>query len=212
MLEYIFAKSLEDDLISKTISGTQKLPFQTVENMAQTCCIKPNTKSFGQHMRLACSIITENYTKTYRAQGILFNTTHKPDYIAPFDLVLLAATENIVVQYYRIQHKLHEYYGHELIKGFEQFLFNNLETLQKRFSTPEHVWQAVNAFRHAKGYSRLPLSKYKLVQYNETIFSKPVHITPLGLFGYRPLVKETAKRLGIPWYRTAKEYYEKHGR
>ena len=90
--EVFYVKSLEEDFISKTLKGKKKVDFQSIENIIKTKKIKPNTKSFGRKRRLACTALSKNYTKTYRPQGIIFKTTDKPDYVAPFDLVLLTKT------------------------------------------------------------------------------------------------------------------------
>ena len=104
-----FVKSLEKDFATKTLKGQKKIRFQTIQNIIKTNTIKPNTKSFGYKKRLSCSLLHDKYTKTYRAQGIIFTTKTKPDYIAPFDIVLLTETDNIIVQYYRIENNLHLY-------------------------------------------------------------------------------------------------------
>ena len=87
-----YVKSLEQDLISKRVVGSKKVNFQTVENMVKTKNIRPNTLSFGKKHRLACTAISKYYTKTYRAQGIIFSTKQKPTQVSPFDLVLLTKT------------------------------------------------------------------------------------------------------------------------
>ena len=77
MEERYFAKSMEEDFILKTIKGKKKVNFQSIHNIIKTKTIKPNTKSFGRDMRLACSFLHKNYLKTYRANGIIFQTKAK---------------------------------------------------------------------------------------------------------------------------------------
>ncbi|MFH0987878.1 MAG: hypothetical protein V1763_00715 [Parcubacteria group bacterium] len=101
-----FVKSFEEDHCTKMLVGKEKKTFQTLENILATKTIRPNTKSFGQKKRLSTTILCENYTKTYRPQGIIFQTNMKPNYVLPFDLVLLSNAENIVVHYYRIKDKV----------------------------------------------------------------------------------------------------------
>lgn len=204
-----FVKSLEEDFHTKTLKGDEKIDFQSVRDIIKTKSIRPNTKSFGQEMRLSTTIIHKNYLKTYRSQGIIFKTSQKPDYVLPFDLVLLTDAKKIVVQYYRIQHNLHQYYRHNLIPGFKKFIFKNISKLVDEFPTPDYVWAEVNKFRIETGHSKLPISKYKLVQYNEAVFTKPVKIEPVAIFGYRKEAREKAKELGLPHFRNAKEFYEK---
>ena len=202
-------KSLEQDFATKTLKGRQKVKFQTLEDMVRTNTIKPNTKSFGYKMRLACSLLSDNYTKTYRAQGIIFTTKAKPDYISPFDMVLLTQTEDIIVQYYRIENNLHIYYNHKLIPGYERFIFSSVENLTRNISNPAEAWKKVNDFRMEAGYKKLPDQKYRLVQYNELIFHKIIKIKPVAVFGYTKEARVIAKKLNLPCFSSAKKFYQK---
>src|SRR3989344_9214813 len=106
MKEIYFAKSFEEDFVLKKLKGKKKIAFQSVGDVIKTKTIKLNTKSFGRKDRLACSFLHKNYLKTYRPQGIIFQTKTKLDLVYPFDLVLLTNAKKIIVQYYRIQHNL----------------------------------------------------------------------------------------------------------
>lgn len=206
--EEYYVKSLEEDFISKTLRGKKKVDFQKVENMVKNKLIRLNTKSFGREKRLSTTILSKNYTKTYRPQGIIFQTKDIPEYIAPFDLVLLSNTKNIIVHYYRIKNNIHFYYNHSLIPGFEKFLFRNFERMIKKYSSPESAWKEVNKFRISNGHAGLHRQKFRLVSYNEAVFHKNVKIAPVALFGYRKIAREKAKKLGLPHYVTAKKFYE----
>ncbi len=208
-METFFVKSFEEDHSTKTLVGKKKVTFQTLENILKMGFIRPNTKSFNQQRRLSTTIIHKNYTKTYRAQGIIFQTKTKPDYVLPFDLVLLSDAKKIIVHYYRIKDNLHIYYNHNLIKGYKQFVFRNIGTMLKKYSSPQKVWDALNVFRVRQGYSSLPKSKYRLAEYNEAVFLKPVKIVPIALFGYRRETKELAKKYKLLYYRSAKAFYHK---
>lgn len=210
--EVFYVKSFEEDFILKTIKGEKKVAFQSIQEIINTKEIKPNTKSFGKKMRLSTTILHDNYLKTYRPQGIIFITKQKPDYILPFDLVLLTAAEKIVVHYYRIKDKLHLYYNHSLIPGFEEFVFGNFNDLIKKFPKIDKVWKSVNVFRKSKGFKILPKQKYRLIEYNEAVFHKPVKIEPIAIFGYRKNANELAKIFGLPHYVSAKEFYKKYKR
>ena len=129
MTERYFVKSFEEDFVLKRIKGKKKAAFQSIENIIKTKKIRPNTKSFGKKDRLACSFLHKNYLKTYRAQGLIFTTKIKPDQVYPFDIVLLTDAKKIIVQYYRIQDDLHIYYNHQLIPGFEKFVFTDIKAL-----------------------------------------------------------------------------------
>ena len=177
--EIFYVKSLEEDFVSKTLKGKKKVDFQTVENILKTKKIKPNTKSFGKKKRLACTTLTKNYTKTYRPQGIIFKTKDLPDYVVPFDLVLLTKTNDLIVHYYRIKNNLHLYYNHELITGYEKFIFKTAKKMLNKFSSPKKVWDEVNKFRVKNGYKLLTKQKYRLVEYNEVIFQKLLKLLPL---------------------------------
>jgi hypothetical protein len=202
-------KSFEEDFSTKTLIGKEKRTFQTIDDILETNTIKPNTKSFGQKRRLSTTILHKNYTKTYRPQGIIFQTNVSPDYILPFDLVLLSDAKKIVVHYYRIKDDLHVYYNHKLIEGYEEFIFQNIDLMLKKFSSPKSVWIAVNGFRIGHGYAALPKSKYRLVEYNEAVFLKPIKIIPIALFGYRKHARLLADKYGLKYFRSAKEFYER---
>ncbi|MCD4666881.1 hypothetical protein K8R47_03665 [archaeon] len=94
-----YVKSLEEDFHTKTLKNKRKVNFQSIHDILKTKKIKPNTKSFGCERRLSTTIIHKNYLKSYRSQGIIFQTSEKPDCILPFDLVLLSKADKIIVHY-----------------------------------------------------------------------------------------------------------------
>jgi len=204
-----YAKSLEDDLKTKTVKDNKKVNCQSIENIISTKTIKPNTISFGKKKRLACTLLSKEYLKTYRAQGIIFNTKMKPNYVAPCDLILLTDAQKIIVQYYRIKNNLHIYYNHNLIKGSEKFIFKNSNEMKKIFKSPKQTWLKINQFRLKNKLTELPKSKFKLVEYNEIIFQKTIKIMPVAIFGYSKKTKEIAKRFNLPHYKSAKSFYKK---
>ncbi len=203
-----FVKSLEKDFATKTIQGNEKVTAQAIKNIIDTGSIIPNTKSFGYKKRLACSLLTDEYTKTYRSRGIIFTTSDTPDYIAPFDIVLLAQTDKIIVQYYRIENNLHLYYSHKLIPGYEKFIFTDADAMIKNIKNPKFAWSAVNKFRMDSGFKKLSDQKYRLVQYNEAIFHKKIKINPVAIFGYTKEARKIAKGFGLPCFSSAKKFYE----
>lgn len=203
-----FSKSLEEDFATKTLRGNKKVDYQSIDNILKTKTIRPNTRSFGQKRRLSTTILTNQYTKTYRPQGIIFETTNKPDYILPFDLVVLTGAEKIIVHYYRIKNDLHLYYNHDLMAGFERFVFKDLRSLLKTVPSPQEAWRQVNSFRVQAGLKGLPLSKFRLVEYNEAVFHQPVSIQPIAIYGYRKEAREVAKRYGLPHFTSAKAFYQ----
>lgn len=206
--ERFYVKSLEEDFATKSLNGTKKVDCQNIYNIVKTKSIKPNTKSFGRNKRLSCTILHDNYTTTYRPQGIIFKTDNRSDYIIPFDLVLLSATNHIIVHYYRIKNNLHVYYNHTLIPGFEKFIFKDFESMIKRYSSPEEVWKEINKFRKQNGYKTLPKQKFRLAKYNEVVFHKTIKIKPMAIFGYRPTARKIARELNLPHYVTAKQFYQ----
>ena len=208
MEDIYYAKSFEEDFVLKTIKDEKKVDFQSIHDVLNSKTIQLNTKSFGRERRLACSFLHENYLKTYRAQGIIFQTVQKPDFIYPFDLVLLSDAQKIVVQYYRIKDELHIYYNSKLIPGYDKFLFKDINDLLKKFPSLEKVWRELNSFRVSTGYKVLSKQKYRLIEYNEVIFHDPVHIKPVAIFGYKKIAKEIAKKYDLPHFRTAKMFYE----
>jgi hypothetical protein len=203
-----FVKSLEEDYVSKTLKGKKKVRFQSVEDMVKKNIIRLNTKSFGRERRLSTTILHKNYTKTYRPQGIIFTTTQKPAYVSPFDLVLLSDTKNIIVHYYRIKKNIHFYYNHELIPGFEKFLFKDFSKMIKKYPSPKAAWNDVNKFRMAHGHAKLSKQKYRLVEYDEAMFHKDLRIKPVALFGYRKNARQIAKKVGLKHFVSAKKFWE----
>jgi len=207
--EAYYVKSLEEDFATKTIIKNKKAVCQTVQDIVKTERIRLNTISFGSEKRLACSILNKNYTKTYRAQGIIFQTDAEPDYIFPFDLALLTKNNKIIVQYYRIKDALHIYYNYRLIKGYEKFKFKDFKKMIEEIPSPLVAWKKVNDFRKSRGYKEMPKSKYKLVEYNEAIFLKPLKIKPIALFGYRKETRKIARELNLPCFASSKQFYNK---
>lgn len=206
--EVYFVKSFEEDFILKTIRGNKKVGFQSIRDIVKNKIIKPNTKSFGRKMRLSTTILSENYLKTYRPQGLIFKTDEKPDYILPFDLVLLSATNKIIVHYYRIKNNLHVYYNHTLIPGFDKFILKDFKTMIQKYNSPERVWAEVNKFRKNNGFNALPRQKFRLVTYNEAVFHRQIRIKPVAIFGYRKDTADIADKLNLPHYVSAKHFFE----
>jgi hypothetical protein len=200
-------KSFEEDFSTKTLVGDKKITFQTLENIIATKTIRPNTKSFGQKRRLSTTVLHKNYTKTYRPQGIIFQTKTNPDFILPFDLVLLSDANKIVVHYYRIKKNLHVYYRHKLVEGYDEFIFKNIGLMLKKYISPRKAWKAVNDFRQKHGYPALPRSKYRLAEYNEAVFLKTIEIKPIALFGYNKRVRQLANKYGLAYFQSAKKFY-----
>ena len=208
--EVYYVKSLEEDFATKTIKKKKKVTFQTLQNIIKTKTIKPNTKSFGRQRRLSCTVLSDHYTKTYRPHGIISQTNENPDHILPFDLVLLSATEKIVVHYYRIKNNLHVYYNHTLIPGFEKFIFKDLKSIIKKYPSPIIAWREVNKFRKKNGFKALPQTKFRLAEYNEAVFHKTIKIRPVAIFGYRSETRRIAKALNLPCFVSAKYFYAKY--
>jgi len=209
MTEIYFVKSFEDDFTTKTVIGKKKINCQTINQILKTNTIAPNTISFGRKRRLACTLLAKEYTKTYRSQGIIFQTIQSPDYIAPFDIILLTNADKIVVQYYRIQNNLHTYYNHNLIPGADKFIFKNFQEMIKKYKKPIDTWKQINKFRVKNGFRELPKSKFKLVEYNEAIFYTIVKIKPIAIFGYKQIAKDIAIKHHLPHYASAKLFYDK---
>ncbi len=208
-MPHFFVKSFEEDHATKTLVGTKKKTFQTLDNILMKGILRPNTKSFGQKRRLSTTVLSGRYTKTYRPQGLIFRTKDRPDYVIPFDLVLLSDAGKIVVHYYRIKDNLHVYYNHKLINGYQGFIFKSISLMEKKFVSPEGAWKAVNAFRVAHGYPALPPSKRRLAAYNEVVFQKPIKVVPVALFGYRAETRRLARKYGLRYFRSAGEFYKR---
>ncbi len=208
MKSWYFSKSFEEDFVLKTIRAKNKVPSQSIHNVLKTKIIKSNTKSFGKERRLACSFLHKNYLKTYRSQGLIFQTKEKPDFIYPCDIVLFTDAKKIIVQYYRIKDNLHVYYSSNLLSGFEKFVFKDVNKMLKKFPTLKKLWKEVNKFRTNAGYSPLSKQKHRLIEYNEVIFHKPIKIKPIAIYGYRKIARQIAKKYNLPHFVSAKKFYE----
>jgi hypothetical protein len=57
----------------------------------------------------------------------------------------------------------------------------------------------------------LAQSKKRLFYYNETVFHTSVKIKPIALFGYKPEARLKAKKLGLKYYRSVKEFFKQNG-
>ena len=202
-----YAKSFEEDFCTKTLVNKKKVTFQSAFDIVRTKTIRRNTKSFGKKRRLSCSILHKKYLRTYRPQGIIFQTAQKPSEMFPFDLTVVAATKDIIVHYYRIKNKLHIYYSRKLIPGFEKFKFKQFSLMIKKYPSPKNVWKDINRFRKKNRFNVLPKQKYRLVEYNEAIFYKDVKIKPIALFGYRKETIKIAEKLNLPHYISAKHFF-----
>ena len=99
------------------------------------------------------------------------------------------------------------YYNHDLIRGFEKFIFKNIDSMLKKFSSPSITWKEVNKFRTKTGNKKLSKSKYRLIEYAEITFHKPIKIKPIAIYGYKKESKEIARKYGLPHFRTAKDFY-----
>ncbi|OGJ22214.1 hypothetical protein A3K73_06465 [Candidatus Pacearchaeota archaeon RBG_13_36_9] len=121
--------------------------------------------------------------------------------------MLLGTTDKIIVQYYRIKNNLHIYYNHKLLSGFEKFIFKDFNEMIQKILPPSNAWKEVNEFRQAHGYTYLPLSKYRLVEYNEAVFHKAIRIKPIALFGYKKETRRIARKLGLLYFPSAKKFY-----
>ena len=100
------------------------------------------------------------------------------------------------------------YYNHKLIKEFEQFVFPDIKSLLKKFPSLSKVWRDINQFRIANGHDKLLPTKHKLIEYNEVIFQKSVEIKPVAIFGYQKNAREIAKKYRLPYYASAKKFFD----
>jgi len=204
-----YVKSFDSDLTTKTLVGKRRAVCQTLQEVLRTKRLKPNTRSFGQKKRLSTTILHRNYLETYRPQGIVFTTASKPAYVLPFDLMLAAESDKILVHYYQMRDNLHLFYNHPLIPGYKKFVFKDIQSLVRRFRSPQAAWKAVNDFRAAHGQKRLPKAKSRLCSYNEAVFLKTVPIKPVAIFGSVVAAKSLARRFSVPYFRSAREFYKK---
>lgn len=206
-----YVKSFEEDLSLKTVVDEKKVVSQTMPEIIESAIIKPNTFSFKQEKRLSTTLLQKNYLQTYREQGIIFQTNENPDYILPFDLSVLLqlSNEDIVVQYNEIKEKLHLYYNTPLIDGSEQFRFHDPKKMFAEIPTPEAALEIVNRYRTLKGFEALGQEKMKLFQYDEAVFTNPVKLTMVGLFGKIEGIKKLGEEYHLPYFESAQTFFEK---
>lgn len=209
-MDTFYVKSFEDDYSTKTLVGDQKEVIQTAADIVQGRVILPNTISFGKERRLCTTILCPNYTITYRPQGIIFQTDEQPDYILPFDMSLVSQAQEMVVEYYKIKDNIHLYYNHPLIPDCERFFFQNLEDMIAAIPSPQDAWRLVNEFRVSHCFQPLRPEEFRLVQYNEAVFSNPVTIQPSALFGEDNLGRQLSSELGLPLYASAADFYHEN--
>ena len=137
MSSLFFVKSFEDDFVLKTVEDKEKVAAQSIHDILKRKRITPNTNSFDQNKRLACTNLSLNYPQTYREQGLIFRTREKPNHIYPFDLAVLTKNNDLVVDYYKIENDLDVYYNHTLIEGYKEFLFKNVKSMLKAIPSPQ---------------------------------------------------------------------------
>ena len=201
-----FVKSFEEDFILKTMHNKEKVTSQSVQEIIKSEIITPNTESFGQNKRLACTYLTQNYYETYREQGFIFSTKEVPDHIYPFDLAVLTKNNDIIVEYYKIENDLDVYYSHVLIDDYKLFLFKTFEEMIQKIPSPEVALKEVNKIRKKHGFKELSKDKIKLLTFNETVFERKIKVEPIGIYGSNLLSKEIAKQFNLPHFKNAKEF------
>jgi len=203
-----FVKSMEEDFVLKMLVWEQKLVNQTVENILETLTINPNTVSFNEPVRLSTTILWKNYVETYRPEWIIFETQQEPKHIFPFDLIVLTDNDTFEVHYYKMEWNLWFFYQRNLIEWYEQFKCKSYDDIIEKYSNIQTVLEAVNKFRIENGFKALPEDKVRLIQYNEAVFQEPVKIKPVAIFGTNERAKQVAKISNLPYFNSAKEFYE----
>jgi hypothetical protein len=211
IMKKFFVNTFDTTLKLKTLVGEEKVAAQSMEEIIESGVLEPNTMSFGQNKRLSFTELHDNYTETYRERGIIFQSDDHPDYILPFDMSVLAKIENeeVVVLYDDIEDKLHVYYNMNLIPGFEKFMFKDSDKMFEEIPSPEVAFEMINKFRVENGFDKLSEDKFKLFQYNEAVVTKPIKLTIVGLFGELEEIKKLAEKHHLPYFKSAKEFYEK---
>jgi len=167
-----FYKSLDivnGQLQLSTIVQGKKKTSQTIQDILKNEIILPNTSHFSLPKRLCVNAINGWYAGgSYRKNGIFFETLEEPDYCCPFDIMLLTKeAKNITATN-----------SSEFIGGYEQFLFQSLEGMLKKYSAPVYGESALNQFRRENGEEEVEVPIY-----NECGFFRTIKIKPLALYG-----------------------------
>ena len=202
-----YVKSTETDFVLKTVVDGQKEPGQSASQIIEMGVIEPNTISFGREKRLSCSRLHQRYLETYRPNGIIFTTKDLPEYVLPGDLIVLAESDEIHDHYYKIKDNLEFHYNHNLINGFERFMFPTFEQMIDTLHNPSDAFRIINTFRAEHGWIALNEEQRRLLTYNECVFTKPVHVKVVGLYGTSEEAYRLAQKHNLPLYKTAEEFF-----
>jgi len=207
-MEHFFAKSFPDNFsLITTEVWRDPLISQTICDILDTKKIKPNTVSFWFKKRLSCTLLTDNYLKTYRNQWLIFKTDEAISTIFPFDLSALSENNNIVSDYNLIENNISDYYNKWIIKWFEKFKYKDIDLFIKSFNWPKDLLNSINIIRNENWFKSIDYDELKLLLYNEVIFEKDISIEPIAIYWINKLSKEISQKYNLPLFDSAESFY-----
>jgi hypothetical protein len=207
MSNELYVKSFDIDFILKMSENGKTENFLDIFNIIKNKKIKPNTKSFNQKDRLCCTCLSENYIKTYRAQGLIFQTKNSPKHVYPFDLSVFLKINDLIVEYSKIPN-IAEYYSLGLIDGYKKFEFKDFKSMVEKVPSPIVALEKVNEIRVSSGFKKICGDVTKLLDYNEVVFEEEITIVPVAIFGTSNFSKKISKMFGLEHYESAEQFYQ----
>lgn len=164
---------------------------QTLQEVIRKRVLFPNTRHHGLANRLCVSHPNQEFPGAYRPEGILFITPNRPSFCAPFDIMMLTKGETFTYQDY----------GSSFIPGHEQFLFDDLESMQAEFPSSGIALEKLNYFRAEHG-----LNPIEGRAYNEVCFEGQTPIKLIALVGASQEVRRLGEENRIRTYSSISNY------
>ena len=142
MVNKIYFKSLINaDNMYQTMTFNPKqnhgITCQVVNDILKYKTLKPNTDHNELNKRLCVSLITTEYNKTYRPEGLVFTTDEEPEYCIPFDLMALTNGKTFTSCDY----------SSKFLEGHRIFLFKTINEMISKYQNPEKAIEGLNSFR-----------------------------------------------------------------
>ena len=131
---------------------------QTLNEALTSRVLKANTLHPVLPKRLSVSLPTTEFPGAYRPEGILFTTTQKPSYCTPFDLMALTDGDKFN----------HEDYGSNFLKGYQEFVFSNFDSMSASFQNSSQAVKALNIIRTLQRLTPLKVN----LGYNEIFYEE----------------------------------------
>lgn len=138
-------------------------------------------KSINREVFALSSYVSKEYPYTYYDGGLIFETYSNPVLVCPCDEWWLRQGP--------------------YLDGYEQFLFDSIKKMLKKFPSHEETRKAIKEWRlrYEKEIVTIPRESERM--YTEVGFAEPIEIEPLALFGFEKKYKN------LPFYARAVDYF-----